>query len=451
MPRLLIISRSHNPLGGADRIISDLCRHLPALGWETILGLTRGASFDDPAKYLAVHAGLEAVDIDGTLGTRPQRVRSLSRTICSLKPDIVLGMRVFDLVEAVHHVKKKFGSQAPRLVWGVRAFEPPFIHDAHQFKANIDYFVTSGRLIADVLHRFAGVPCERIASIAGGVTPPIIEPVPCSRQSKPVRLLYAGRLEQAQKRVRDLIPLVQHLRHHDISFHLDICGAGPEEDFLRQSLEVEVMRGAVEFHGWVSRDELYRKFYPGADIFLHLAGWEGVTISPREAMAHGVVPVISEFLGIYSERHFLHGINSLIFPVGDIEAAAAHIATLVSRPDLIARLSSNAITSQADRYSFDGALVAWRDVFDACLSLPVKMGLPRFPQERMDGRLSRWGLPTSWQSNLRTWLRVPVRHCDPGSEWPTHSATISMETQKAIMRFASLLEAESLRAAVRCQ
>ncbi len=439
MPRLLIISRSHNPLGGADRIIADLCRGLPSRGWDTILGLTRGATFDDPDAYRRVHQDLHTVDIDGTQGTRAARLKSLNAVIEQTVPDIVLSMRVFDAWDSVARRKSANPTTAPRLAVGVRAYEAAYISDVRRCQENIDLCATSGNLISQACRTIGGMEAERVESIGGGVNPP--RTVPQRRNpTSPIRLLYAGRLEQHQKRALDLIALTRCLIAAEVPFRLDVCGAGPEESLIAAELKPQIDEGLVAMHGWVDQEALYDRFYPNADCFVHFAAWEGITISPREAMAHGVVPVISEFTGLHAEGQFREGINSLTFPVGRPDIAVKRIAQLLSTAGLMSRLSQAAMESQTGRYSFSGAIDAWRGAFEKCLSLPPKVG--SFPQvpDCLDGRLSRWRVPNSLQLLGRRLLNKSVRHNSPGSEWPTASGLMTADERQKIEAFGETLE-----------
>lgn len=435
MPKLLIVSRSHNPLGGADRIIGDLCRELPKRGFTTILGLTKGAVFDNPDLYRQVHGSADTVDIDGTFGTRQSRLKALSRTITQIKPHIVLSMRVFDAYEAVNVIKRKSPEALPRLAIGVRAFEAPFISDVRKYRSAIDMCVTSGNLIAQACVKLGGLESRRVVSIGGGIAPPI-HPFGTRDHESPVELLYAGRLETHQKRAMDLVPFVQALSRANTPFRLHVCGSGPDEEQLRKQLEWAVLNGSVSFHGWVSQKTLYDQFYPRANAFLHFASWEGITISPREAMVHGAVPVISEFTGIHAEQQFVHRKNSLIFPVGDTDCAARHVQELASNSMLFTELSTNARSSQGGKYSFQGAIDAWSEALTFCLEYPAAIGDCPEIKETIDGRLSRLGIPSRVQILIRTMLGFPLRHASAGSEWPTASGHLTLEEKALIQDFA---------------
>ena len=410
------------------------------------MGLTQGNRFNQIEPYRAVHGELPILEIDGRMGTRGARLRALRTVMQDVAPDIVLSMRVFDAYEAVARLKAADLDSAPRLAVGVRAFETPYISDVRRCHTNIDFCVTSGRLIADACRELGGMDDERVESIAGGVHPPRSIAKPKS-PAAPIRLLYAGRIEQPQKRARDVIPFVKWLDRNRVEFKLDICGDGPEESALAVELRSFIERGSVQMHGWVDQDQLYTHFYPQADCFVHFAAWEGVTIAPREAMAHGVVPVISEFTGLHAERQFVNDFNSLTFPVGSPEIAASHVRRLLETPQLMRRLSGAAIKSQTGRYSFDGSIDAWRDALDKCLELPPKRGgFPRVP-ERFHGRLTRIGIPTPIQSCMRTIFKRPVSHQSPGSEWPTASGLASEAEIAEIAEFGDKREAQRKREA----
>jgi hypothetical protein len=219
----------------------------------------------------------------------------------------------------------------------------------------------------------------------------------------------------------DLPVFLEELSRREVAFEMHVAGTGPAEPELRRLLARWIADGSVRMHGWVSQAELYENLYPESDCFVHFAAWEGMTIAPREAMAHGVVPVISRFPGLRLERQFVEGQTALTFEVADVRGAADCVERLSLEPGLLAGLSARAAQSQGGRRSFDGAMDAWAQALDHCLQMPACRGpLPAIPS-RSRGRLSRWGIPGHLQDRIRDLLRRKVRHRSPGSEWPTSS------------------------------
>jgi glycosyltransferase involved in cell wall biosynthesis len=435
--RLLICSRSHEPRGGADRIIADLCRELPRRGWQVSLGLAQGGRFNDVERYVeALGRDLPVRPLDGRLGTRSSRLRALRAAIRREMPDVVLSMRLFDAYEAVAREKREDG---PRFAVGLRSFEPHYLVDLHRYRELVDLCVTSGELLSRLAVEYAGLSPERVTSIGGGVHAPQVARVERGA-GEPFRLLYAGRLEETQKRILDLPALLEALDRNEQRFILDVAGEGPASEDLRERLSARIESGQVRWHGWVSRQDLYERFFPSADCLLHFSAWEGITIAPREAMAHGAVPVITRFQGQRIEGQFIEGVSALTFPVGDIEAAAACVARLAGDPLLWSRLSEQGKLLQTGVYSFHGSMDAWASALDACARRPVARGPLPAAGARVDGRLQRLGVPAGLQEALRLISGRRVRHNDPGSEWPTHGGTMSSEEHQRIIDAANAIE-----------
>lgn len=433
MPRLFIVSRSSHPRGGADRIIADLCRQLPAYGWDVTLGLTKGLRFNRPELYLSEYPGLPVIEIDGTAGSQSARVVAIESALAAKQPDIVLTMRVYDAYAAVDAICHRSPGYTPRFVVGIRAFEAPYLADLRRNSKMVDGCITSGKLIATACHAFGQLSTDRVFSIGGGVKSPVSLRNRSGVQT-PMRLLYAGRLEQSQKRVHDLIPFVQELSARTDAFVLTIVGDGPEESLLRDQLQPWTLTGQVRFCGWQDQQSLYDTYYPEADIFLHFAAWEGVTIAPREAMAHGVVPVISQFTGQVAEGQFVHERNSLVFPVADTGQAVQHVVRLQNDHKLYSELSQHATTSQTGEYSAEGAIEKWDRSLRAILALPKASGcFQPPPQQQKDRRLSMFA---KVKSSVRTILRKPLIHGDPGSEWPTSSGCVTAAELREIGSFS---------------
>jgi glycosyltransferase involved in cell wall biosynthesis len=438
MKKVLICSPSHAIYGGVESIVADLCRHLPALGWDAVLGLGKGGRFNDVERYREAYPDLPVVELDGARGTRQARREGLLKAIRAVNPDVVLVARVFDAYQVVSALKRKRG--APRLAVTIQAYEPHYLFDARLYQRHIDLCVTSGEMLRRASVEWAGVPSECVVSVPGGVRPPEI-PVSPRNRSDVLRLGYVGRLDPGQKRIGDLVALVEILERCSLRYRMEIVGTGPAEVEMQRRLAPLVGAGRVSFHGWLTGHALYHKIYPALDCLVHFAHTEGVTIAPREAMAHGVVPIVSRFVGLAVEGQFVHQVNALTFPVGDVEAAAACVRRLFEEPGLLLRLSENAMQSQRGRYSFDGATRAWAEAFDRCLAQPARTGdLPRVPF-LPDGRLTRSGVPPWLAQRVRDLLGRRHDHTDPGSEWPTGSGLMTPEAADSIRRFGESLEA----------
>ncbi|HEY0142585.1 MAG TPA: glycosyltransferase family 4 protein [Thermoanaerobaculia bacterium] len=399
--KLLICTPTYTLHGGVERILEALARGLPPRGIEVVFALARGARFHDPDRFRAVFPPIASVDVDGTTGTAYGRQKALRRAIEAVDPDAVLIARMFDAYP-VSSALKRSGHRL-RLITTIQSYEPDYFADLRRYRAFVDLCVASGELIAAEAREI--VP--HVVSIPGGVAP-------ASRRvahgDGPLRLGYVGRLDAQQKRALDLIPFAAELERRGIAFTLDVAGDGPVLEPLREALP------RARFHGWLSTGELYARVYPELDLLLHFAAWEGVTIAPREAMVHGVVPVVSRFPGIERERQMIDGESALTFPIGDVAAAADAVARLDRDRDLLAKLSANAMASQSGIRSYEGALDAWASALLAAVARPARVGEALPPVKRDSGLLTRLHVPDAIAERIR---RVRRReHNEAGSEWP---------------------------------
>jgi len=414
--RVFICTPTHSLAGGVERILEALAAGLPRRGIEVVFGFAKGARFNDPAKFRAAFPSMRGVDLDAVSGTAYGRRRALRRAIETIDPDVVLAARLFDAYPVCSELKLR--GHRLRLAVTVQAFEHEYFVDLARYAEFVDAVVTSGELVAQAVRRFTSI--EQVTSVPGGVAAPRRLRAP---HDGPLRIGYAGRLEQVQKRILDLPLLAEELARRGVPFTLRVAGAGSAADELRARLP------RMQFDGWLTTSELYERVYPELDVFVHFADWEGLTIAPREAMAHGVVPVVSRFTGA---EDFADEVNALTFAVGDIAAAADCIERLHRDRALLERLSAAARESQGGIRSEEGALDAWAELLRGATARPQRIGpsLPPAPRDR--GLLER--APDALAELVRRARKR--RHADPGSEWPHWSGVGDAALEAQLARFA---------------
>jgi glycosyltransferase involved in cell wall biosynthesis len=153
-------------------------------------------------------------------------------------------------------------------------------------------------------------------------------------QTNPLRMIYAGRVTQPQKRVWDFVPLVENLLRARIPFVFDIVGDGDEFAPLMHVMRSRVPAADVHFHQRVPHHEMAGNWLEH-DVFLQVSDFEGTSVSMLEAMAHGVVPVVTEASsGIAGVIHAEE--NGYVVPVGDMATMARVIARLASDRAILA-------------------------------------------------------------------------------------------------------------------
>jgi glycosyltransferase involved in cell wall biosynthesis len=194
------------------------------------------------------------------------------------------------------------------------------------------------------------VPCRSndIETLPYGVcVPDVLER---DYQSKPLRMVYAGRVTQPQKRVWDFVPLVEQLLRAKVSFVFDIIGEGDEFAPLRQVMQARIPAANVVFRPRVPHREMAAQ-WKSHDIFVQVSDFEGTSVSMLEAMAHGVVPVLtaasSGIADVIQPQE-----NGFVVPVGGMTAMAAVIARLANEQQLLADVGRAAYRT-AQAYAMD--------------------------------------------------------------------------------------------------
>lgn len=237
------------------------------------------------------------------------------------------------------------------------------------------------------------------AALGGRRSPPVetlylgVDPVAAqpdrAAEAGPVRLIYAGRLENEQKQVGDLVPFVQALERRGVAYRLDIAGDGPERDALDRQFAAQVAAGRVVFHGALPHAGLLEAF-ARADVFVLVSRYEGLPLAMLEAMNRGCVPVVPDIpCGMRDVVE--QGVNGFRPPPRDPETAAGCVATLAADRARW-RACSTAAVATARRYTLAAALERYARFFDrAAVAAPTVV-----PHARA-GLLER----------ARDWFRIP--------------------------------------------
>lgn len=409
MANILFVTQTAYPLGGVEVWLEDLAPAL-ASAHNVVLGLVRGRRFHDPKRYLASRrVRVPWIEIDGRTGTTEGRVRAVERAIASTRADIVVPVNIADVLEAVRRHKAR--GRPVRMLYPLHGIGAEYLLDVKEFRGVIDLAAVTNRLAERALLDVAEVERGRLVYVTYGVPPP--HRAPSFEPSVPLRLVYAGRLAQEQKRVRELVPLCRSLAARSVDFRLEIAGSGPEEAELRNALASDPR---VHFLGVLSREELYERVYPDASALVLLSEWETGPIVAWEAMRHGATVITTDYAGRKAEKRLRDGENALVVPVGDVEAMADAIARLAADPEWTARLRRSALETAEREVRIEQTLTAWCEAFETCLRIDPAVHAEPVRLPGAHGRLERWA--GRHAETIRHGLGLGMTHADSGAEWP---------------------------------
>ena len=202
----------------------------------------------------------------------------------------------------------------------------------------------------------------QVQVLSNAVAVPTIQREPRRPGQRPRALLFLGRLHES-KGLDDLLAAVNLLypRH---PFRLIVCGAGPLQQTLIDGCNA-VMGSDFEFRGVVAGDEKARAI-ADAEIFeLPSRYGEGLPMALLEAMAAGLVPVVTDDASM--KVVVQPGQNGLRVAKCDPMDLAAKLGSLLCDEALLGRLSTQAAETVRASYGIEPYITRLEELYASCL------------------------------------------------------------------------------------
>jgi glycosyltransferase involved in cell wall biosynthesis len=414
--KVLVLAPSAYLLGGVQDWLANLVPGLRDGGLEVTVAVPDG-DHHRHGPYARAYPALAAEAITNPSGSCEGRIRAIARLLERLDPQLVLGVNLVDLYPAAQRARRQ-GRFHGRVVMTLHALQAEYFDDLRRHGAGIDAVIATNRLACRLASGLGGIDPARVLYAPYGVPVPPWQ-LPGGDPAATLKLAWVGRLEQAQKRVHDLPPLLAELEALGIAVQLSIAGDGEERPALERSLAPRIAAGTVRLLGHVDQHRLAQEVYGHHHALVITSAWETGPIVAWQAMASGMAVVSSRYVGSGLEGALEHDATALLFPCGDGAAAATQLARL-RQGDLLQQLSRTGHALVTGRYSEAASLAAWRRALDQVMALPPLAAAPPPPAPAPAGRLDRW-LGRRRGEDLRRLLGQRFRHGSPGSEWP-HSA-----------------------------
>jgi glycosyltransferase involved in cell wall biosynthesis len=321
-PYRVIATTPYWHLNGVNTVSASLVRGLRAAGIEAEILLTDRS----PRELCAVErpADVPMRQLESGFGVRG-RIRALARDLAARAPCVYLPGYDY----ACSGVSGILPDSVVAV--GVVHSDDP-MHYAHVERLGRYWNATvcvSNAIEQGVAARFPTLR-SRTCTIHNGVDLPSTAPDPGRPSGDVFEIVFASRIVQAQKRVFDLVPLLDEFERRDVRARLTVLGDGGALGKLRALAARHEQAGRVHFAGAVPHATVLAHF-ERAHVFLLTSDFEGLPISLLEAMARGCVPVVTDIPSGIPEV-VTHRANGFRLPVGDMAAFADTIALLAHEP-----------------------------------------------------------------------------------------------------------------------
>ncbi len=377
-------------LGGADRVNIDWIAGLIAHGYEVSVCATLKAAQRWAARFTALTPDVFVLPHFLALADVP---RFLVYLIRSRKIDTVfltnstLGYLLLPFLR----------SRCPHVVYVDinHAEEPHWLNGGHArfgvgYQDLLDLNITTTAHLRDwMIGR--GADGQRVSVCYTGAAPRILARSSLfrTRGREDLKLagdiaciVFAGRL-CAQKRPLMVVEILRRLKERGLPFHCIFIGDGELRANVEKSIRRNDLKDSVTFTGSVDH-ETCLNYFAASDILLLPSAYEGISVALYEAMASGIVPVVSKVGGheevIVGNEGFLipHGVN-------EVEDYVERLERLISDPSLKAEMTQAARKRIADFFSaergVEALLAAIRHAHHLSQALPRHTPPPGFALE----------------------------------------------------------------------
>jgi glycosyltransferase involved in cell wall biosynthesis len=255
-------------------------------------------------------------------------------------------------------------------------------------------FVAVSREVAQQLTQRIPHRAADIVTRPYGVRVPTVLERSWTPASQSIKLLYAGRLIETQKRISDLVRLASLLTAKGVDFQLDIAGEGRDQQELISAIATLDLttQNRIRLLGRIPHAAMHQTWL-SADLCLVVSEYEGTCLAMLEAMAAGCVPVVTEVSG--AREAIQPGQNGYLLEVGDMEGMAQTIQRLAADRARLARLGSNAHQTIQAHFSLD-SYVDWFCGMADAVEQQATRSWPRgkrvvLPRPTLNQRVRHWG------------------------------------------------------------
>jgi glycosyltransferase involved in cell wall biosynthesis len=211
------------------------------------------------------------------------------------------------------------------------------------------------KLIAEKLRRTPNLENKPAHYLPYGVPMPEAQPARNRPPQQPLRILYLGRLEQEQKRVRLFPGILAHLRAAGIPFEWTIAGEGPERPYLESVMKSDA-HSQIRFTGALAYKDV-PAILREHDIFLLASDFEGLPLSLLEGMGAGLVPVVSNIPS--GVREVIHLDNGFLVELDNIKGYAEPIIHLHHHRDELLEKSRRSQEYVSSQFSVSAMTDRW--------------------------------------------------------------------------------------------
>lgn len=242
--------------------------------------------------------------------------------------------------------------------------------------------------ICDTLRQL--LPGRPVVEVPYGVEVPDEAALDAGRdaRSRPIKLLFVGRIEHLQKGVLHLPEILQGCLSSGLSVTMSIVGSGSDEARLRSKFSELGLMNHVRMCGFVPPQTVY-EYLLSHHVLLMPSYFEGLPITVLEAQACGCVPVASRLPGI-TVPAIREGSTGLLVTPGSVEEMVDAINQLYRSPEILKDMGLQGHNHVKRHYSVEAMGLNYIDLFRDIIGEAYPLPSSRSPLMGVNSSLFTW-------------------------------------------------------------
>lgn len=220
---------------------------------------------------------------------------TIIKAIEDFKPDVIISHHLWILSSMVVELSKDIKTIGVCHGTDIRQLinNPQFKEDVTSNIRRLDSIISLNTIQGVEINKHYGVPLDRIRIVGGGFNQDIFYKADKKNDSEEIKLIYVGKLSY-QKGILSLIEVFKKIkREYPLKLTIVGSGFGEEERYIREFGRDE----DIVFKGEVSQNTL-GDLYRQSDIFVLPSFYEGLSLVTLEALACGLLTVVSQIPGL---------------------------------------------------------------------------------------------------------------------------------------------------------
>jgi len=379
--RRVVASTPDWHLSGVNVFTTRLFRELRSRGWETSVVITNPTA--SPSERASIPGDLDIVRLPATSNREIRRRQDLLRvTLTERAPCVYLPNYDFDTAGILPELPGNIAAMGI-----VHSDEDVYYQFIRDLGAWMDGIVGVSSAIVQQISTRTPQLASRCTRVPYGV--PIREAIPSKPKSPPLRVLYAGRMSNRQKRIHDLARVIAAAHESNLPVEFDVAGDGPNRGEFERLAAAPVNAGTLRLHGPLTA-EATSGLMDNAHVLVLTSEFEGLPVVMLEAMEAGCVPVVTRIRSGIDDL-VVDGQDGFLFPVGDVDAAVGILRRLAAEPR--AAESAGAAARKklvSSEFTIGHTCDRYEALFENMLTAREKPGFRRKPGRRFIPRHHRW-------------------------------------------------------------